>query len=65
MRKIRLNGKCCYDHLGGKLGSLLFDFYVSNDWIEREEGKKSVYVVTEKGKFEFMKMGLKIPEDFF
>ncbi len=54
-----IKGRKCYDHLGGKLGSALFDFYLQNGWITLEEGKSTVYALTEKGKAEFEKMGVK------
>lgn len=59
----RITGRKCYDHLGGKLGSTLFDFYLLNGWIEPEEGKGTIYKITEKGLHEFEKMGLHLDPD--
>jgi len=63
MRKKRMTGRKCYDHLGGNLGAALFDFYVSNGWIELEDGKNTIFKITEKGHLEFAKMGLYIETD--
>jgi len=55
-----MTGRKCYDHLGGSLGTELLNFYLSQGWIELDEGKTTVYVITEKGYKEFEKMGLLI-----
>ncbi len=49
----QLTGRKCYDHLGGKLGAKLLDFFIANDWIRLEDGKSTVYVLTPKGEQEF------------
>jgi len=54
----KMKGRKCYDHLGGRLGSELLKFYLSQEWIELDEGKTTVYAITEKGYKEFEKMGL-------
>ncbi len=59
-REKRLTGRRCYDHLGGKLGAVLFDFFLANEWIHLDEGKSTVYVLTPKGEEEFAAIGLKI-----
>ena len=54
-----LTGKKCYDHMGGKLGSVLLLFYLEQGWLEPEEnGKSTVYKITEEGYDAFAKMGL-------
>lgn len=60
-----LIGKKCYDHLGGRLGAALLELYLSNGWIiPSEEGKKTVYRLTEKGAAAFAEMGLRVePEE--
>lgn len=50
-------GKQCYNHLGGELGILLFEFYIANEWIERKEAKHTVYVVCEKKKYQISRNG--------
>lgn len=60
MRQTSMTGRKCYDHLGGKLGAQLFEFYVQQGWIQLDEGKSTVYIITEKGYEEFKKMGLSI-----
>jgi predicted transcriptional regulator len=55
-----VTGRKCYGHLGGRLGAELFQFLVENEWIRLEEGKATVYAVTEKGKKGFEALGLKL-----
>lgn len=55
-----MTGRKCYDHLGGRLGAALFQFLVENGWIHLEEGKTTVYAVTEKGEKGFKALGLKL-----
>lgn len=62
MMKTKLIGHQCYEHLGGKLGALLLDFYISQGWVEIIEGKRKVYILTPKGKDAFLQMGLKIDD---
>ena len=40
----------CFDHLGGRLASMLFERLIEKDWIKPKEGKKTVFEATEKGK---------------
>lgn len=63
MRQKRMTGRKCYDHLGGNLGEALLNFYIENGWIELEEGKSTIYIITEKGYAEFEKMGLHVEPD--
>lgn len=53
-------GRRCYGHLGGKLGELLLVRFVELGWLELEEGKSTVYIVTDKGREEFEKLGVKL-----
>lgn len=62
MRSYELTGKRCYDHLGGKLGAVLFDFLVLQKWIELKEGTTETYVVTEAGYEKFAQIGLALPK---
>ena len=63
MRSKKMTGRKCYDHLGGRLGAKLLDFYLEQGLIELDEGKATVYVITEKGYKQFEKMGLQIDVD--
>lgn len=54
--------KRCYHHLGGRLGAVLFEFYISNGWIKLMKDTNT-YVLTKKGESEFFKMGLIIDID--
>ncbi len=55
----RLTGRKCYDHLGGKLGAMLFEFLTANEWIRLDDGKSTVYVLTPKGEAELNSIGFK------
>lgn len=56
----QLTGRKCYDHLGGKLGAMLLDLFIANEWICLAEGKSTVYILTPKGEKAFAEIGLKI-----
>lgn len=55
-----IKGRKCYDHLGGKLGNLVFEKFIELEWIKPEEGKSTVYEITEKGSQELAKIGIKL-----
>ncbi|HBF39200.1 MAG TPA: hypothetical protein DDW50_18005 [Firmicutes bacterium] len=55
-----LKARTCYGHLGGKLGQLLFERMIELEWFTLEEGKATVYQITEKGYQEFKKLGVPI-----
>ena len=48
-QKQKLTGRNCYGHLGGKLGACLLERFIELEWIRLEEGKTTVYEITEKG----------------
>jgi predicted transcriptional regulator len=56
---VRPTAKSCFGHLGGKLGSRLFERLIELEWFELKEGKSTVYTVTEKGCAELAKLGVK------
>lgn len=62
MRCYEFTGKKCYDHLGGKLGVALFDFLVSQKWIELKEGTSTTYIITKAGYEKFAELGLELPK---
>ncbi len=47
----------CGDHLGGKLGEILFNQFLKLGWIRKLPGDK-VYAITPKGEREFGKLGI-------
>jgi predicted transcriptional regulator len=55
-----LKGRSCYGHLGGKLGQRIFERLVELDWIRLEEGKTTVFELTEKGYVELTKLGVNL-----
>ncbi len=58
--------KMCYSHVGGRLGNLLAETFVTKGWIKQAEGNERLYHVTTKGKKAFKDMGVDlslIPEE--
>jgi predicted transcriptional regulator len=53
-----LKARRCYGHLGGKLGEQLFERLIELEWFKLEEGKSTVYQITEKGYEELKKLGV-------
>ena len=45
------------------MGAALFDFLVSQKWIELKEGTSTTYAVTEEGYKNFAKMGLELSKE--
>lgn len=41
--------KSCYGHLGGTLGNRLFARLIELGWFELEEGRATVYRISDKG----------------
>lgn len=56
----RMVAKSCYGHLGGKLGDLLFERMLEQKWFKLQEGKSTVYQITEKGYQELARLGVDI-----
>lgn len=58
----QLKGRACYGHLGGTLGSRLFERLLALGWFEQEQGKTTVYKVTPIGKEKLTELGIDIYE---
>jgi predicted transcriptional regulator len=56
----KITGRKCYDHLGGQLGEKLLESLLKLGWIQLDEGKSTVYVITEKGETGFSELGVDI-----
>ncbi|MBE6823683.1 MAG: hypothetical protein E7518_11405 [Ruminococcaceae bacterium] len=50
--------KCCYGHLGGKLGDLLFDRMLELGWIQKDPEEARKFALTDLGIREFLKLGV-------
>jgi len=48
-----LKARACYGHLGGTLGSRLFERLLEQGWFEQDRDKTTVYSLTERGKQAF------------
>jgi hypothetical protein len=55
-----LKARTCYGHLGGKLGQLIFERMIELEWFTLEDGRTTVYKITEKGCRELRKLGVPI-----
>ena len=58
--KMVLKARRCYGHLGGKLGERLFERLIELEWFKPEEGKSTVYQVTDKGYEELKRLGVNL-----
>ena len=54
--------KVCYEHIGGRLGMLLLDQFISKGWLAKDNPADKHYYITEKGVFEFTKLGIDLSE---
>lgn len=54
--------KLCYEHIGGKLGSLLLEHFITNGWLAKEDVKDKNFYITEKGTQEFSRMGIDLSQ---
>ncbi|RZK43326.1 MAG: ArsR family transcriptional regulator [Pedobacter sp.] len=54
--------KICYDHIGGKLGSLFMEKCIAEGWIKQTERSAHLFQITEKGTEEFQKLGLDLSQ---
>lgn len=58
----QLKGRSCYGHLGGTLGERLFVRLLELGWFEKDEGKTTVYKVTQLGEEKLAELGVDIYE---
>jgi hypothetical protein len=56
--KTVLTAKCCFEHLGGTLGSRLFYRMTELGWLEPTEENPRYFKLTELGINEFLKLGV-------
>jgi hypothetical protein len=50
--------KKCYEHIGGKLGNLLYDMFVEKRWIAKHHAADKHYYITPTGRKAFEKLGI-------
>ncbi|RYF26360.1 MAG: ArsR family transcriptional regulator [Flavobacteriales bacterium] len=50
--------KLCYEHIGGKLGSLLLEQFLIKGWLAKNDVTDKNFYITEKGTLEFTKLGI-------
>ena len=58
----KLKARSCYGHLGGTLGSRLFEQLLALSWFEKDEGKSTVYEITPLGEEKLSGLGVDIYE---
>ncbi|OXA80427.1 hypothetical protein SAMN05444397_102198 [Flavobacterium aquidurense] len=54
--------KMCYEHIGGKLGQLLAEFFADKGWIAKKKLSDKHFYITESGQKEFEKLGLDLSQ---
>lgn len=57
-----LKARKCYGHLGGTLGERLFTRLVELEWLQTDEEKTTVYILTAKGIAQLEKLGVDVYE---
>lgn len=55
---VKKPAKTCYNHIGGKLGALLFEQFIDKEWIAKDKSSDKHFFITDKGHIEFTKLGL-------
>ena len=58
----QLKGRSCYGHLGGALGERLFVRLLELGWFELDDGKATVYNLTQLGEEKLAELGVDIYE---
>jgi hypothetical protein len=58
----QLPAKTCYSHIGGKLGNLLRDTFITKGWIAKQTPNSKHYYITAKGKKGFARLGVDVKE---
>jgi len=54
--------KTCYNHIGGKLGSLLLEQFIEKGWIAKEKSGDKHFYITGVGQTEFTKLGIDLTQ---
>ena len=54
--------KICYSHIGGKLGALLLEQFVSKGWLSKEEPGDKHFFITAKGEQGFTRIGIDLSQ---
>lgn len=54
------NAKLCYKHLGGKLGELLLDYLIKEQWLVKAPLPAEHYRLSDKGVAELLKAGIDV-----
>lgn len=54
--------KACYDHIGGKLGTMLMEMCIDKGWIQKEKPADKHFFITEKAQAAFAKLGLDLSQ---
>jgi hypothetical protein len=62
IKKEAIPAKLCYTHIGGKLGILLMETFINKGWLAKKSVTSKNFYVTEKGKKEFIKLGLDLSQ---
>lgn len=58
--KTFIPAKRCHSHIGGQLGTLLMEHFITVKWVEPVEGNERLFAITTKGKKGFAEMGVDV-----
>ena len=62
MEKQNYPEKTCYNHIGGKLGTLLMEEFIKKEWITKSRATDKQFYITPLGEKEFAKLGIDLLE---
>jgi hypothetical protein len=54
--------KTCYNHIGGKLGTLLLEEFVNKGWIAKEKPDAKHFYITDEGLKGFTTLGIDLSQ---
>ncbi len=54
--------KTCYDHIGGKLGTMFLEMCIQQQWIQKADPAAKHFFITEKGQEGFTALGLDLSQ---
>lgn len=60
--KVNIPAKPCYSHIGGRLGTLLMEQFITKGWIKKKNEGDRNYYITSKGITALTGMGIDLSQ---
>lgn len=60
--KLNIPAKPCYSHIGGRLGTLLMEQFITKGWIKKKNEADRNYYLTPKGISAFTNLGIDLSQ---